>query len=144
MGDSKSPPKEKSNTASSPYQNVNDFISNVARFKIIERTTGLCAFTHKAGIHAKAILANPSPYEIIDPAIFGLTRYISINSRITGWNAIRARCEQLGLNMTDDEVKEVTAKIKKMADIRPLAIDDTDSILHSYHIELQKRQEQQV
>ncbi|PNP51462.1 hypothetical protein THARTR1_07902 [Trichoderma harzianum] len=106
--------------------------------------TGFCAFTHKAGIHAKAILANPSTYEIIDPAIFGLTRYISINSRITGWNAIRARCEQLGLKMTDEEVKEVTARIKKMADIRPLAIDDTDSILHSYHIELQKRQEQQV
>ncbi|OPB45059.1 Subtilisin-like protease [Trichoderma guizhouense] len=106
--------------------------------------TGFCAFTHKAGIHAKAILANPSTYEIIDPAIFGLTRYISINSRITGWNAIRARCEQLGLKMTDDEVKEVTAKIKQMADIRPLAIDDTDSILHSYHIELQKKQALQV
>ncbi|KAI2632492.1 hypothetical protein GGS26DRAFT_78430 [Hypomontagnella submonticulosa] len=105
--------------------------------------TGFCAFTHKAGIHAKAILANPSTYEIIDPALFGLTRYISINSRITGWNAIRARCDQLGLKMTDDQVKEVTAKIKKMADIRPLAIDDTDSILHSYHMELQKKQEQE-
>jgi homocitrate synthase len=30
--------------------------------------TGFSAFTHKAGIHAKAILANPSTYEIIDPA----------------------------------------------------------------------------
>lgn len=29
--------------------------------------TGFSAFTHKAGIHAKAILANPSTYEIIDP-----------------------------------------------------------------------------
>ncbi|KAI1396379.1 hypothetical protein F4819DRAFT_475451 [Hypoxylon fuscum] len=103
--------------------------------------TGFCAFTHKAGIHAKAILANPSTYEIIDPALFGLTRYISINSRITGWNAIRARCDQLGLKMTDDQVKEVTAKIKQMADIRPLAIDDTDSIIHSYHMELQKKQQ---
>ncbi|KAM5356134.1 hypothetical protein ACJ41O_002780 [Fusarium nematophilum] len=33
--------------------------------------TGYCAFTHKAGIHAKAILANPSTYEIIDPHDFG-------------------------------------------------------------------------
>jgi hypothetical protein len=30
-----------------------------------------------------------------------------------------------------------TAKIKKMADVRPLAIDDTDSILRSFHLELQ-------
>lgn len=29
--------------------------------------TGFCAFTHKAGIHAKAILANPSTYEILKP-----------------------------------------------------------------------------
>ena len=36
--------------------------------------TGFCAFTHKAGIHAKAILNNPSTYEIIDPADFGMTR----------------------------------------------------------------------
>ncbi|KAF5007672.1 hypothetical protein FDECE_6008 [Fusarium decemcellulare] len=104
--------------------------------------TGFCAFTHKAGIHAKAILANPSTYEILDPALFGLTRYISINSRITGWNAIRARCDQLGLEMTDDQVKELTAKIKQIADVRPLAIDDTDSIIHSYHVELLKGQEQ--
>merc|ERR1719337_24035 len=33
--------------------------------------TGFCAFTHKAGIHAKAILNNPSTYEIINPADFG-------------------------------------------------------------------------
>ncbi|CAH0015216.1 unnamed protein product [Clonostachys rhizophaga] len=100
--------------------------------------TGFCAFTHKAGIHAKAILANPSTYEILDPEIFGLSRYVSINSRITGWNAVRSRAEQLGLSMTDEQVKEVTAKIKQMADIRPLAIDDTDSILRSFHLELQQ------
>jgi homocitrate synthase len=40
--------------------------------------------------------------------------------------------------MTDDQVKEVTAKIKQMADVRPLAIDDTDSILRSFHFELQQ------
>jgi homocitrate synthase len=33
--------------------------------------TGYCAFTHKAGIHAKAILNNPSTYEILNPADFG-------------------------------------------------------------------------
>ncbi len=69
-----------------------------------------------------AILANPSTYEIIDPEIFGrkscqifltlspeahsitVTRYVSINSRITGWNAVKSRVEQLGLKMTDEQV----------------------------------------
>ncbi|KAJ3494751.1 hypothetical protein NLG97_g3875 [Lecanicillium saksenae] len=97
--------------------------------------TGFCAFTHKAGIHAKAILNNPSTYEIINPEDFGLSRYVSISSRITGWNAVKSRVDQLGLKMSDEQVKEVTAKIKQLADIRPLAIDDTDSILRSFHAE---------
>jgi isopropylmalate/homocitrate/citramalate synthase len=69
--------------------------------------TGFCAFTHKAGIHAKAILNNPSTYEILNPADFGLTRYVHFASRLTGWNAVKTRVGQLGLAMTDDQVKEV-------------------------------------
>ncbi|KAM0254547.1 hypothetical protein ACHAQJ_006653 [Trichoderma viride] len=99
----------------------------------------ICAFTHKAGIHAKAILANPSTYEILSPEDYGLNRYVHFASRLTGWNAIKSRVEQLGLSMSDDQVKEVTAKIKQMADIRPLAIDDTDSIIRSFHLELQQQ-----
>ncbi|KAH6605459.1 putative homocitrate synthase [Trichoderma cornu-damae] len=90
-----------------------------------------------AGIHAKAILANPSTYEILSPEDYGLNR-CNFASRLTGWNAIKSRVEQLGLSMSDAQVKEVTAKIKQMADIRPLAIDDTDSIIRSFHLGLQQ------
>jgi homocitrate synthase len=69
--------------------------------------TGVCAFTHKAGIHSKAILRNPSTYEILNPEDFGLTRYVHFASRLTGWNAVKTRVAQLGLAMTDDQVKEV-------------------------------------
>ncbi|KAF1962064.1 homocitrate synthase [Byssothecium circinans] len=100
--------------------------------------TGFCAFTHKAGIHAKAILNEPSTYEIINPADFGMSRYIHFSSRLTGWNVIKSRVEQLGLKMTDDQVKTLTSKIKAMADIRPLAIDDTDSIIRTFHLDLQE------
>ncbi|TWU76007.1 hypothetical protein ED733_007121 [Metarhizium rileyi] len=99
--------------------------------------TGFCAFTHKAGIHAKAILNNPSTYEILKPDDFGLSRYVSFTSRLTGWNAIKSRSEQLGLRMSDEQYKILTAKIKQMADIRPLAIDDTDSIIRAHHLELE-------
>ena len=95
--------------------------------------TGFCAFTHKAGIHAKAILANPSTYEIIDPADFGINRYIHFASRLTGWNAIKSRAQQLNIEMTDAQYKECTAAIKRLADIRPIAIDDADSVIHAFH-----------
>ncbi|KAF6797536.1 homocitrate synthase [Colletotrichum plurivorum] len=98
--------------------------------------TGFCAFTHKAGIHAKAILNNPSTYEIINPADFGMSRYVHFASRLTGWNAIKSRVEQLGLTMTDAQVKVVTQKIKALADVRPIAIDDADSIIRTFHLNI--------
>jgi len=104
--------------------------------------TGICAFTHKAGIHAKAILNNPSTYEIVDPADFGMSRYVHFASRLTGWNAIKSRVEQLQLSMTDAQVKVVTQKIKALADVRPIAIDDADSIIRTFHFNLHADEEQ--
>jgi homocitrate synthase len=95
--------------------------------------TGFTAFTHKAGIHAKAILNNPSTYEILDPADFGLSRYIHVAHRLTGWNAIKERAEQLQLNLDDDQVKHVTAQIKSLADQKRITLDDVDFLLREYH-----------
>jgi len=103
--------------------------------------TGFCAFTHKAGIHAKAILNNPSTYEIINPADFGLTRYVHFASRLTGWNAIKSRADQLDLKMTDAQYKECTAKVKAMADVRKITLDDTDAIIRAFHHNLHNEKE---
>lgn len=91
--------------------------------------TGFASFTHKAGIHAKAVLNNPSTYEILKPEDFGLTRYIHVAHRLTGWNAVKGRAEQLGLNLTDDQVKFLTNRIKEMADEGSLTLDDVDALL---------------
>ena len=95
--------------------------------------TGFTAFTHKAGIHAKAILNNPSTYEILDPADFGLTRYVHIAHRLTGWNAVKSRADQLGLELTDEDLKEATAHIKALADEKPMALEDVDAVLRAWH-----------
>ncbi|CAG8699541.1 1026_t:CDS:2, partial [Cetraspora pellucida] len=106
--------------------------------------TGYCAFTHKAGIHAKAILNNPSTYEILKPEDFGMTRYVNICHRLTGWNAVKNRVEQLGLSLTDDQVKTITAKIKELSDIRPLKMEDVDNLLRDYHSAIISGDELQV
>lgn len=36
--------------------------------------------------------------------------------------------------MTDEQYKICTAKIKALADIRPIAVDDADSIIRAFHI----------
>lgn len=50
-----------------------------------------------------------------------------------GWNAVKNRVQQLGLELNDDQVKEVTAQIKQLADVRPQSIEDVDLLLKNYH-----------
>lgn len=95
--------------------------------------TGFCAFTHKAGIHAKAVLNDPSTYEALNPEDFGLTRYIHIAHRLTGWNAVRSRAEQLGVVLTDEQVKAATDRIKALADIQSVTLEQIDAMLHGMH-----------
>jgi homocitrate synthase len=94
--------------------------------------TGVTAFTHKAGIHAKAILNQPETYEILNPKDFGMTRYISIAHKLTGWNAIKDRAEQLGLPLTDEQIKDVTAHVKALADQKKIDLNDVDELLYRW------------
>lgn len=91
--------------------------------------TGSSAFIHKAGIHAKAVLADPNTYEILKPEDFGLTREISIGHRLTGWNSIKERAQKLGLQLDDTTLREVTQTVKRLADDRPLALNEVDDLL---------------
>ncbi len=93
--------------------------------------TGFSAFTHKAGIHAKAVLNNPSTYEVLRPEDFGLTRYIHIAHRLTGWNAIRYRADQLNIPLTDDEIKSITERIKQLSDQYNITLDEVDRLLYA-------------
>lgn len=95
--------------------------------------TGFSAFTHKAGIHAKAVLNDPTTYEALRPEDFGLTRYVHIAHRLTGWNAVKHRAEQLGLRFTDEQLKAITARIKSLADCDALTLEHVDALLRSEH-----------
>ena len=84
--------------------------------------TGYSAFMHKAGIHAKAVLNNPQTYEILKPEDFGLSRYVHVAHRLTGWNAIKDRAQQLNIELNDDQIKEITAVVKRLSDLRSLSL----------------------
>ncbi|HYR92667.1 MAG TPA: homocitrate synthase [Methylomirabilota bacterium] len=94
--------------------------------------TGKYAFHHKAGMHTKAIYLNPNSYEILDPADFGLERTINIAHRLTGHNAVGKRAEQLGLTFGKQELREITQRIKAMADAGPLSMDQLDAVLREW------------
>jgi homocitrate synthase len=91
--------------------------------------TGASAFIHKAGIHAKAVLADPGTYEILKPEDFGLSREIAIGHRLTGWNSIRERAQKLGLGLDDSTLREITQEIKRLADVKSLSLNEVDNLL---------------
>ncbi|MBE2267518.1 MAG: homocitrate synthase [Anaerolinea sp.] len=91
--------------------------------------TGASAFIHKAGIHAKAVLADPETYEALNPADFGLTRTVPIGHRLTGWNAVRRRAQELALALPDHTVQRITQEIKARADSTPLTPAEVDQLL---------------
>ncbi|WP_425082731.1 citramalate synthase [Ruegeria profundi] len=57
---------------------------------------GASAFAHKAGLHASAILKDPSTYEHIDPATVGNTRIIPMSNQ-AGQSNLRKRLNDAGL-----------------------------------------------
>ncbi len=91
--------------------------------------TGEFAYNHKAGMHLKAIYLNPGSYEIIPPEVFGVTRRMQIGSRLTGKNAIAQRAQELGLELNNDVLIQITKEVKKRADKQDLEIHEVDQLL---------------
>ncbi|HEX6776561.1 MAG TPA: hypothetical protein VF099_00090 [Ktedonobacterales bacterium] len=91
--------------------------------------TSESAFTHRAGVHTKAVLHTPGAYETLDPASFGLRRRIDTASRLVGRHALRARATELGLTLDDASAQATAAYIKRLADGGQLSQKIVDEVL---------------
>ncbi len=93
---------------------------------------GEYAFTHKAGVHTKAILNNSNTYELISPTDFGLNRRVLINHKLTGYHAVSHRINQLGLNLDSTQIQVITQEIKVLAEQKKLTSEKIDEIILSH------------
>jgi homocitrate synthase len=94
--------------------------------------TGETAYSHKAGMHLKAMMSNPGSYEIIPPEAFGLTRRLILGSRLTGRHAIAYRAREMGITFGETELKAITHRIKEMADAGELSEEQIDRVLRDW------------
>ena len=62
---------------------------------------GPSAFAHKAGLHASAILKDPTTYEHVDPASIGNARIIPMSNQ-AGQSNLRRRLAEAGLEVARD------------------------------------------
>ncbi|WP_424833579.1 citramalate synthase [Ruegeria sp.] len=75
---------------------------------------GASAFAHKAGLHASAILKDPSTYEHVDPASIGNARIIPMSNQ-AGQSNLRKRLTEAGLTVAagDPALGRILERIKQ-------------------------------
>jgi 2-isopropylmalate synthase len=63
---------------------------------------GASAFAHKAGLHASAILKDPTTYEHVEPGVVGNARIIPMSNQ-AGQSNLRRRLAEAGLDVAQDD-----------------------------------------
>jgi 2-isopropylmalate synthase len=74
------------------------------------------AFAHEAGIHQDGYLKEPSTYEIVSPASVGVPESRLVLGKHSGRHALKNRAEDLGYQLTREELDEVYERFTKAAD----------------------------
>jgi len=99
---------------------ASQFLSSIISFgpQPNKAIVGANAFAHEAGIHQDGYLKNKSTYEIIDPKSVGVPEGRLILGKHSGRHALGKRCEDLGYNLSKEELGQVYEKFTRLADTK--------------------------
>ena len=86
---------------------------------------GANAFAHESGIHQDGVLKNRLTYEIVDARTIGLSDNTISLGKLSGRSAVRARLEDLGYDLSREDLNDAFARFKDLAD-RKREITDRD------------------
>ncbi|ETX16535.1 2-isopropylmalate synthase [Roseivivax halodurans JCM 10272] len=75
---------------------------------------GASAFAHKAGLHASAILKDPSTYEHVEPSLVGNQRFIPMSNQ-AGQSNLRRRLMEAGIEVApgDPALARILERVKE-------------------------------
>ncbi|HPZ44129.1 MAG TPA: 2-isopropylmalate synthase [Bacillota bacterium] len=82
------------------------------------------AFAHEAGIHQDGVLKERTTYEIMNPAMVGLSKSNLVLGKHSGRHAFRQRLEEMGFSLSDEELKRAFEHFKKLADKKSNITDE--------------------
>ncbi|MBT3487271.1 MAG: 2-isopropylmalate synthase [Desulfobacula sp.] len=86
---------------------------------------GANAFAHEAGIHQDGVLKNPMTYEIMKPETIGLSKNNLVLGKHSGRHALNSHIQEMGYNLSKEELDLVFQKFKNLAD-KKKSIQDED------------------
>ncbi|RNB90737.1 2-isopropylmalate synthase [Brevibacillus fluminis] len=105
---------------------VSQMVSAAMHFPIAynKPIVGRNAFQHESGIHQDGLLKHRSTYEIMNPEQLGIPREMIVLGKHSGRHAIKHRCAQLGIALTELELQEVYIGFKQAADHEKVINDE--------------------
>ena len=94
---------------------------NIQRNKAV---VGENAFAHESGIHQHGMMANRETYEIMSPEDIGVPSSKLVLGKHSGRHAFKKRVEELGYNLTDEQIDTAFGKFKALADKKKDVFDE--------------------
>jgi len=85
---------------------------------------GRNAFAHEAGIHQDGYLKERTTYEIIDPKSVGVPEGKLVLGKHSGRHALKKRLEDLGFDLTKEQLDVVYGEITALADNKKGLMDE--------------------
>jgi 2-isopropylmalate synthase len=85
---------------------------------------GRNAFAHEAGIHQDGFLKERTTYEIIDPKTVGVPESRLVLGKHSGRHALKARCDELGVDLDRAQLDEMYRQFSTLADGKKGILDD--------------------
>jgi len=101
-------------------------VSNLTGMKVQpnKAVVGKNAFAHESGIHQDGVLKERTTYEIMNPTMVGISKSNLVLGKLSGRHAFRQRLEELGYNLSNEELKSAFIRFKKLADKKKEITDD--------------------
>lgn len=84
---------------------------------------GANAFAHESGIHQDGMLKNASTFEIMTPETVGLSQSKLVLGKHSGRHALKVRLAELGYPLEGDQLNQVFARFKALADAKKVVTD---------------------
>ncbi len=85
---------------------------------------GRNAFAHEAGIHQDGYLKEKTTYEIMDPKTVGVPESKLVLGKHSGRHALKKRTEDLGFDLTKEELESLYQRFTALADRKKGLLDE--------------------
>ena len=92
---------------------------------------GANAFAHESGIHQDGLIKEKTTYEIMTPQSVGISETHLVLGKHSGRHAIAERLQEMGYNLSEEELGRVFFHFKELADVKKEVFDeDLEAIVY--------------